>query len=217
MNKEYLKKRTDFSRKRTGVREDSKRIIILCEGEKTEKFYFTKMKESLKLHLVRPISVLKASNTDCWSIAIEGIKYANDETVDEVWCVFDKDNNEENFRRAIIELRKQEKETRKRIVPIYSIISFEYWLILHYKKTRKSFVSAKECLEELKKYISDYAKKDEDIYYKVLGMQEIAIKNAKEVKEEWKKDIASIEEQNSSTEVYLLVERLIEESQKSSY
>ena len=184
--------------------------------KKTERFYFSRMVDSLKLHLVRSVSILKASNTDCLSIASEGIKYAKDEQVDEVWCVFDKDNNGENFITAIDELRKEERKVKKRIVPIYSIMSFEYWLILHYQKTRKPFESAKKCLEELKKYMPNYTKEDKDLYFIVLDKQEKAIKNAKEIRKEWGDDIVGIEEQNPSTEVYRLVERLIEEGEKNN-
>jgi len=40
MNKKCFEKRIDFSRKRVGVREELKKIIILCEGEKNGKILF---------------------------------------------------------------------------------------------------------------------------------------------------------------------------------
>ena len=90
-------------------------ILIVCEGENTEPSYFNQF---------------RLSSATVKSIG-EGYERTevlkNENQYDQVWCVFDKDDFDDNdFNTAI-----QKAETQDFKVA-YSNQSFEYWLILHF-------------------------------------------------------------------------------------
>lgn len=96
-------------------------ILIVCEGENTEPSYFNQF----RLSSATVKSVGEGYNTT--SLVNRAIQLATEKQYDQVWCVFDKDDFDENdFNNAI-----QIAETQNFKVA-YSNQSFEYWLILHF-------------------------------------------------------------------------------------
>jgi hypothetical protein len=100
-------------------------ILIVCEGENTEPSYFRQFK--LSTATIKPVG--EGYNTI--SLVKRAIDLANENSYDQVWCVFDADpkpdnpNQAKNFNDAI-------KLANKNGFGIaYSNQAFEYWLILH--------------------------------------------------------------------------------------
>ncbi len=96
-------------------------ILIVCEGKNTEPSYFN----HFRLSSATVKSVGEGYNTV--SLVNRATQLVNEKKYDQVWCVFDKDDfNENDFNKAI-----QMAETNNFKVA-YSNQSFEYWLILHF-------------------------------------------------------------------------------------
>ena len=96
-------------------------ILIVCEGEKTEPSYFNQF----RITSAKVKSVGEGYNTI--SLVNRAIALSQQGNYDQVWCVFDKDDfNDNDFNSAI-----QIAEANNFGVA-YSNQSFEYWLILHF-------------------------------------------------------------------------------------
>lgn len=96
-------------------------ILIVCEGENTEPSYFNQF----RITSAKVKSVGEGYNTV--SLVNRALALAQLENYDQVWCVFDKDDfNDNDFNSAI-----QIAEANNFGVA-YSNQSFEYWLILHF-------------------------------------------------------------------------------------
>jgi len=180
-----------------------RRILIVCEGEKTEPNYFKSF--PIELEVCDNIDVYgKGYNTV--SLIEEAIRLKNEaekrkERYIEVWCVFDKDDfSIEQFENAI---RLSEQNN---IRCAYSIESFEIWYMLHfnYYDTGISRTQYKEKLSELLK--KPYLKNAPDIYKQLFSKQNKAIKNAKTLYN--KQCQLPMKDRNPVTTVFLLVEKL---------
>jgi hypothetical protein len=96
-------------------------ILIVCEGENTEPSYFNQF----RITSAKVKSVGEGYNTV--SLVNRALALAHQGNYDQVWCVFDKDDfNDNDFNSAI-----QIAEANNFGVA-YSNQSFEYWLILHF-------------------------------------------------------------------------------------
>lgn len=127
-----------------------KRILILCEGKKTEPLYFNGIKQTddYKYHLATIEVKVHNSNKNT---PRELVKQAKDlmkesrkenNAFDEVWVVFDK-NGYTKHNEAFDEAR------RNRIEICFSSISFEYWILLHIKCTTKAFKKSDDLISHL--------------------------------------------------------------------
>lgn len=96
-------------------------ILIVCEGENTEPSYFNQFR--LSSAKVTPVG--EGYNTI--SLVYRALELSQQGSFDQVWCVFDKDDfNEQDFNDAI-QIAKSNN-----FGVAYSNQGFEYWLILHF-------------------------------------------------------------------------------------
>jgi hypothetical protein len=96
-------------------------ILIVCEGENTEPSYFNQF----RITSAKVKSVGVGYNTI--SLVNRALELAKQKNYDQVWCVFDKDDyNDNDFNAAI------KKAEDNNFGVAYSNQSFEYWLILHF-------------------------------------------------------------------------------------
>ena len=119
---------------------------------------------------------------------------------DEVVCVFDCDENEDD------DLAKAFKNAREnKIKMCLSNPFFELWFLLHYEYTDQPFT--KEKLESrLEKHISNYVK-NKDYYSELLSKRDHAIKNADKLNRHHLSDNVSLEsvKSNPSTQVHEVI------------
>jgi len=181
-----------------------RRILIVCEGEKTEPNYFKKFEANPEVFDDIDVQGI-GYNTS--SLVTEAIKIKNEaiqrnEPYIETWCVFDKDDfSIESFEKAI-RLAEQNQ-----IRCAYSIEAFEIWYMLHFNfyETAFSRLQYKEKLSELLK--KPYLKNDTEMYLVLSKKQSRAIQNAKKLYD--KQRLLPLKDRNPITTVFLLVERLI--------
>jgi len=196
-------------RRKEKIRHIRKRVLILCEGSKTEPNYFTGLKNDKSLQNLSGVEIIvaKTKKTTAWELLEEARKLrdeAKKERIqfDDVWVVFDKDNypkHSETFSRA---------EAIK-INIAFSSPCFEFWYFLHFKHSDSPVANADDMLRKLKEFIPDYEKGGTH-YEKLKPHTNIAISNSKKVITNWKKSgTGKIWESNAYTDVGILVEKLL--------
>lgn len=136
------------------TRELKSKVLILCEGL-TEKNYFNAMKEDLGLPKTIAVNVFQSNKVDCKGVVEEAIKKAKREGFEEIFVVFDHDNQpkrDEAFKLAL----------DKNITVIFSSICFEAWYLFHFRNSTRTFTSEEALERELKKCsgMGDYEKND---------------------------------------------------------
>lgn len=182
------KKAADLKRgvkKRTPM----KKILIVCEGEKTEPAYFLDLISSQKINAASVIEV----TGDCGSSPKSVVEYAYERyrqehargaPYDNVYCVFDKDSHS-CYQEAL--QRLQDLNPKKVFVAINSVPCFEFWLLLHFTYSTKAYGNQKgnssgaQMLDELKKYMPEYEKKNKGVFTQLLPRLDTALKNSHRV------------------------------------
>lgn len=206
----------DFHKKRKQskiVRESKNKkvlpfILIVCEGEKTEPYYFNWYKENCKQDISiqiegegqNTISLVKRS------IAIKKAKEKEENIkFDQVWCVFDRDSfTQQDYDNAF------NYANSKNIEVAYSNECFEIWYLLHfhYFNTGMDRETAFKKLDELmkKNYHIRYTKNNPKMFEILKDKQSNAIQYATKHDENIKRwDKWNT---NPSTTVYKLVQEL---------
>lgn len=118
------------------LRHPAPRILLVCEGEKTEPIYFRDMVNAWGLGNQVKIGKNDGSSPDKVVAQAEEL-YAQaqreGDAFDEVYCVFDRDAHE-RFKEAVARLQ----ELRAKGQPLNTVVSvpcFEFWLLLHFGYT----------------------------------------------------------------------------------
>jgi len=181
-----------------------RRILIVCEGEKTEPNYFKKFPANPEVYDQIDIH---GTGYNTISLVKEAVRLKNEalrkrEPYIEVWCVFDKDDFPfANVRDAIVLANENQ------IKCAYSIEAFELWYMLHFNYY-DSALSRKQYKEKLSQLLERTYQKNDDEMYKLLSRrQSTAIQNARRLyMQQYKKPFT---EKNPITTVFLLVERLL--------
>jgi len=205
-----VKTARDLARKKE-KRASYERVLIVCEGEKTEPNYFKELKDCLELNNANveidgncgssPISVVKYAKKRCLEEKKTGDGF------DKVYCVFDKDTHE-SYDAALLEITNlKPKET---FHAAHSVPCFEFWLLLHFIYTNKPYIrngtksSCANLIDDLKKYIPDYEKGCRDIYSKIADNTDQAIAHSKRALSQAQTDHTD----NPTTHIHKLVEYL---------
>ncbi|RAX56793.1 hypothetical protein CCZ01_08400 [Helicobacter monodelphidis] len=164
----------------------------------------TTLRDNLKI----PNAHIKTDNNSD-SAPISVVEYAEGQnktnTYDSTYCVFDKDTHT-SFNQAISKIKNNRK-----LIHIISNPCFEYWILLHFEYTTKSFGQSgnSPCQELtdhcLKKYLQNYCKsyKFDD---KVNSKIKTAIENAKKAYKDAEKD----DFKSSYTEMHILVNKFLD-------
>jgi hypothetical protein len=194
------------------------RLLIVCEGRETEPNYFRGLRDEEAVRQRFRIVVEKGKGGSCLAVVQQAIAEMEKaarrgKAFDEVWCVFDAELADQ--REQVI--AAQTLADRHALQLAVSNPSFEVWLLAHFVRTKKSFAGCDRVIEELNKhwrgeFKQDYQKNDEQLYPRLAGRTRTAIDNARTVRERDWASSPDIVDCNSATEVYLLVERLLEPS-----
>jgi len=201
---------SDYLRRQTKTRETRKRFLIVCEGEKTEVNYFKAFTVPKKIEVM-----VKGEGKNSLSLVEKAIKIIDnlkkDDSFDQIWCVFDKDNcSKEQFNQAE-RLAKQ-----KNIKIAYSNEAFEIWFILHFQYLdiatyRSEYLTI--LTNQMQKYgllnkKEKYEKNREDMYEKLKPYQTTAITNAAKLIQDRDEAKKHPFDANPSTTVQELVQEL---------
>ncbi len=183
------------------------RVLIVCEGERTEPLYFEGFKQEYDLSSA---NVVVTDASSLGSDPMNIIKYAEqlyresqaeNNAFDRVFCVFDKDQHT-NYDTAVRRLLN----VNSNFTAITSVPCFEYWFLLHFEYTTKPFSSALAVISELKRYIPSYTKNNSGVFKTLKEKMPTAIRNAVKVNAY----VSKISTDNPSTKVVDLVKYLLE-------
>jgi len=197
MAKPWFKKKGRRCHRET--RELRDRILIVCEGRKTEPNYFRSF--PVNREVVEVDITGEGANT--LSLIREAIKLRDAAThpYNQVWCVFDRDEFPlDNFNRAF-QLAKTNK-----IQIAYSNQCFELWYLLHFQYNDTA-IHRNAYLGKLSTALEkDYEKNDSAMYKLLKDRQPDAIRNAKRLLASYQKIDPG--RNDPSTTVFRLVEIL---------
>lgn len=210
-NKRKAQKAAELERQRR-ERARGPRYLIVCEGLKTEPYYFADFCEfhQLRTSRVRIAPGEEGSSPDCVVAYAESL-FEDDarsgDCFDQVFCVIDRDKHP-TFGAAIQRIEKLRSEG-KQFVAVPSCPCFEYWLLLHFIYTRQSFHAAGTrsicdgVIRELRRQpgFGEYAKAQKGIYRRLKDNTQIAVRHAQQAEA----DANQTGNRNPSTAVHHLV------------
>ena len=161
------------------IRPERERILIVCEGAKTEPNYFKRIQQTLPPQVVEICIQGEGANTQSLVDRAKNHRDSKKETdypYDEVWVVFDRDSfDPSQFDNAI-----HSAETTG-MKAAWSNEAFEIWYILHFeaRQTGMSRIEYEDCLTEYLE--TPYKKNDPDMYSKLVakGDESKAVQRAK--------------------------------------
>lgn len=204
------KSRSDTRRTGQAQKPTGKTVLIVCEGTKTELNYFKDLCHAYRLQSVHTITVTSSSaGTNASNILQDAKKRYDrdkekDNTPDYVFCVFDRDDHKgvnNSFQPTINEIKKL-----KTFQAIYSIPSFEFWILLHFGYTRTCFSTPKHVTDSLEKEYPAYQKNQQGLFTLLENHLDNALTNAIRCEQE----ADQCNEPNPSTKVHELVKFLRE-------
>lgn len=194
----------DGLKRRSAFRTPQPRILIVCEGTRTEPGYFRQ-----KRHLDRSLIELELSPggtpktlveraVELKRAATRSAKSKKDQNLnyDEVWCVFDIDEHP-----FIQEAKQQARDNQ--IDTAISNPCFELWMLLHFQDQRASIDRA-QVQRECRRYLPNYAKDVPSA--ELLRRDSEAVARAKSL-DAWQAS-RGCEGANPSTGVYRLTEKI---------
>ena len=199
--------------RRKAFREPRKSILIVCEGEKTEPIYFNALKKRLRLIMVdveivgkggAPITVVNSAIDLREQRKRKAKKSLTKAEYEIIYCVFDVEapTPHGSLTGAVGMAHAHNLEV------ILSNPCFEYWYILHFRKTSAPFSSSQNVKSALRREHSAYSESDTTIFNVVYPKTSDAIKNSKEVLNEQHNDAEDLRGCNPSTHVHKIVEYL---------
>lgn len=187
-----------------------KRILILCEGGKTEPIYFNEIKRDRMLSnqlaalriLVHDTKKNTAKELVAEAIALKKEAIWDRNPYDKIWIVVDRDGytkHPESFDRAY----------STEINVSFSSVCFEFWILLHFEYTSAAFPNCDSVIRRLKEFIPDYEKSCN--YYELLRKNtNIAIQRGEQIIKHWQYTGKGKRwEYNPYTDVGILVDYLL--------
>ena len=210
-------KSVKYLARRKAKRRSYDKVLIVCEGEKTEPFYFKELRIHYDLASAN-IEVFGAKGTDPASIfGFARRRFAAEkkkgDSYDRVYCVFDKDKHQ-NFLTTVESIRIANPEGV--YFAITSVPCFEFWLLLHFCYTTSPYHSVPgksacdQVISDLERYLPGYEKGCRNLFSELFTQVEVAKKRATKVCVQARE----AQTENPSTRVHELVEYLQNIKQK---
>ena len=189
------------------------RMLIVCEGEKTEPGYFDDLKRHLRISLVEIViddrsgvpKTLVERAVEMKRTASREARSARDKSLafEEVWCVFDIDSHPN-----LPDARQQAEAHEIRLA--VSNPAFELWVLLHFQN-QSAFIERKPALRLCEKHLPGYSKAP--TYQELERGYASAVSRAQSLDAQHARD--GTLGANPSTAVHVLTQRLHEHSRAS--
>jgi hypothetical protein len=197
------RKKTPDLQRRAPRRSPLPKILIVCEGTKTEVHYFRefiafyRLSDSLVIE-VKPSP--KSPPIEIVTFAIGKIK-----EYDKIYCVMDRDTHE-TFDDALQIIEQAPEKVKAVLKLIISQPCFEYWLLLHFENSAKGYVQTskspcRNVMDDLEKHLPNYKKGDRYLFMKLNDRLNKALESAKKRLSQAKID----GKMNPSTEIHELI------------
>jgi hypothetical protein len=163
------------------------RILIVCEGKKTEPNYFEGLRTFLRLSSANITAIPSGDGPQPMKVVDFARDYCRDTNNrwEKVFCVFDEDDHPD-FEKAIRSAAERDgklKNDQGEKIRFYAIPSspcFELWLALHFEAVSSRF-SCHEMLDKVKRLIPGYEKGAKGIYERTREFLNKACQNADKI------------------------------------
>lgn len=183
-HKRKAKAERELSRRKS-KRSSYEKVLIVCEGEKTEPNYFNEQVNHYKLNSAN-VAVDGSCGSSPKSVferakELAQIEESRGDAYDRVYCVFDKDSHS-SYAQTLVDIDSH--KSCSKFLAVTSVPCFEYWLLLHFQYSTKPYHSsgkssiADQVIKDLKVFITNYSKGDNAIFTQLLGQLEFAKQNA---------------------------------------
>ena len=211
------KRKRELERRGT-TRSPRKRVLIVCEGEKTEPYYFRSLIHSLGLRAAE-VQVCAGSGSAPISVVECGTRILNEDSdFDQIYFVFDKDSHASyaSALSRVKNLRKKRTYNNKSISAITSNPCFEVWFLMHYQAYTRPITAAggrsacENVIRVLKKFpeFYNYNKGNRKLIELSVGRLEEAKENSEQVLKLCEASGTSIHYGNPTTLVHKLISAL---------
>ena len=176
-------------RRRKWARMPYDRVLIVCEGSKTECNYFDEIRRKFRLPNTHIFVIPSELGTNPRSVvnSAEQAFVTNLGSFERVFPVFDRDDHPD-YANAIFmatarngRLRNDENKPVT-FEPIVSVPCFEFWLLLHFEDI-KHLLHKDVVLERLRGHISDYTKGMLGVFGMTESLVSIAMQRADKLRE----------------------------------
>ena len=189
MAKNPRSQRSRDLRRRIGTRSSYDRVLIVCEGKKTECNYFDEIRQKARIPSAHIHVISSELGTDPRSVvkSAEAVFNGMGKGFERVYAVFDRDDHPEYANAIHMACAKNKKlrNDEKQPVGFEAIVSvpcFEFWLLLHFSDIRSS-VHRDTVFKRLRLHISDYEKGMSNLFSLTEANLNIATNRAKLLKQ----------------------------------
>lgn len=186
----------NLRQRKENTKQIKKKILIVCEGARTEPNYFKSFRVYKDCHIV-------GSGSNTISVVKEAIRLKNENSYSEAWCVFDRDSFPKDRVKAALKLAALHS-----IKCAFSNESFELWYVLHFEYLDTQITRADYCKKLTILLGKKYEKNNTNIYAELLERQDQALKFAKKLESKILSNGACPANSYPYTTVYKIVERL---------
>lgn len=198
--------------KRAKARRDPyDRVLIVCEGEKTEPNYFRELIREYRLNTanVEIDGRCGSSPSSVWRYARKRYdeESAKGDPFDRVYCIIDKDSHHD-YQDILNTIRNTGPKGVFHVIS--SVPCFEYWVLLHFNYVTHPYAATGThspcgCLiRELKNYLPEYEKGEVGLYETIKAQTDFAVNNSKRALEEARNNGTD----EPTTQIHELVEYL---------
>ena len=194
-------------RRRQAQRSPYDMVLIVCEGQKTEPNYFRSLINDFQLNTANVKVADNTAGSSPRSVVEFALKeYRQSKEYDQIFCVFNKDQHL-SYLEALSTIKQARLAKGHAIRAITSVPCFEFWLLLHFAYTTKTFGArhgsiCASVISDLKRHLPGYQKGKLSTFQVTKDHLAEAISNAKNVS----KYCIKGDTDNPSTLVHELVE-----------
>lgn len=196
--------------RKVGTKDPKKRVVVVCEGAKTEPSYLKLINARTSSALVELLLLDEPATSPKQLVEracrekreAEGISRRTKDPnakIDEIWCAFDVDEHP-----MLKEACQQAKDNG--IAVAVSNPSIEVWFLLHFKD-QQGHIHRHEALKQLRQHISKYNKHLIDLD-DLLDKYAVARERASKLQAKHLRDGTKFPENNPSSDIWKLVESL---------
>ena len=178
----YRARKADSFKRKKPDRKPQALVLIVCEGEKTERQYLRELCNDLWLSAASVTITPSHLGSDPMSVVTYAIDRhkAEDEIYDRVYCVFDRDTHA-NYDQALTRLNDSPFAKKGILHAITSVPCFEIWVLLHFAYSTASFVAGggkspcDKVVEAIHPHFGGYAKGPAGLYQHLKPMTNQAL------------------------------------------
>ena len=202
-------KTTQQQRRRRARFEPRDRMLIVCEGTKTEKHYFEDARQAIGVHRGQavveiqpgegsnPKNIVETARKLKASAEKEGNAFSS------VYCAFDRDEHA-HYQESI------ERAEKLKLRTIKSVPCFEYWILIHFRNHAAPYARAGDrspcacCLRDVEQVWPDYSKGRKQVYTEL----ETRLADARQRAQQRLVAAQADGSDNPTTEIHLLLDAM---------